>query len=44
MERSAPGHHGYPHALDLIRVSAHKRYSVEQEKFFNRFSRARVRT
>jgi hypothetical protein len=24
MERSAPGHHGYPHALDLIRVSAPK--------------------
>jgi hypothetical protein len=24
MERSAPGHHGYPRALDLIRVSAPK--------------------
>jgi hypothetical protein len=24
MEPSAPGHHGYPRALDLIRVSAPK--------------------
>ena len=24
MERSAPGHHGYPRAPDLIRVSAPK--------------------